>query len=173
MGPSGCGKSTLAAALYHRGNDFVSDDLTVVSLDAELPMVYPGFPRIRLWPKTVTALGDDPAALPRIHGYSEKRLYPVRKGFVHGPRRLSRLYILEKGHGEEIEVLTREEGFLMLLKHSHSLRFIKSVEDNPWLMKQCACCADKSAIYRLRVPSSIPSPQSLAERVEAHLAIHA
>lgn len=49
-GHSGAGKSTLAAAFSARGYRLLSDDLCALQIDdSATPMIYPAFPRLRLW----------------------------------------------------------------------------------------------------------------------------
>ena len=58
MGPSGSGKSTLAAWFHDRGHRVVSDDVSVVDFsEDDMPLVQPGFPRLRLWRDVLDATG--------------------------------------------------------------------------------------------------------------------
>src|SRR5690348_3849734 len=50
LGGHGWGKSTLAAALHFRGYNLLTDDITPIKMDCDLPKVLPGFPQCKLWP---------------------------------------------------------------------------------------------------------------------------
>ncbi|MEB3826586.1 serine/threonine protein kinase [Phormidium sp. CCY1219] len=78
VGESGVGKSTTAATLASRGYAILSDDIAVVCSRAEYFFVQPGYPRIRLWPKTINALYGSEADLPRVFSFSEKRFVDLR-----------------------------------------------------------------------------------------------
>jgi hypothetical protein len=53
-GPSGIGKSTLAAAFLRRGHVVLSDDVAVIDPNAVGgPVVWPAFPRLKLWRDTL------------------------------------------------------------------------------------------------------------------------
>jgi hypothetical protein len=74
LGHSGRGKSTTAATLHARGCAVVADDVVAVDLGASGgPAALPGLFQLKLWPDAVTALGESPEDLPRIHASEEKR----------------------------------------------------------------------------------------------------
>ncbi len=65
LGDKGAGKSTTAAALASRGHSILSDDIAVLSDSPKVSssayrtqywLVQPGYPRLRLWPKSINAL---------------------------------------------------------------------------------------------------------------------
>src|SRR5436853_233172 len=55
-GPSGRGKSTLVAALASAGHPLIADDMSVIDTSGAAPVVQPGFPRVKLWPDSASAL---------------------------------------------------------------------------------------------------------------------
>lgn len=63
------GKSTLAAALAGRGHSVLADDLVVLTEGEQGLMVQPGYPRLRLWP-------DSASALPGIDTDSLEHIWP-------------------------------------------------------------------------------------------------
>jgi hypothetical protein len=66
LGPAGAGKSTTAAAFASHGHPVLSDDITVLHEDQGAIIVQPGYPHLRLWPDSVSALFGSPEALPRL-----------------------------------------------------------------------------------------------------------
>ena len=92
---SGTGKSTTIAALVERGYRLLTDDLLAVDLDGPAPLVVPGGAGVKLWDRSVRALGSDPDALPTISARSEKRALPVRPGGAPVPLRA--VYVLTAG----------------------------------------------------------------------------
>lgn len=58
-GKSGLGKSTLCAALYQKGNPFVTDNLAAIFLGKDgTPMVHPSYSHFRLWKDSIEALNE-------------------------------------------------------------------------------------------------------------------
>jgi len=73
VGPAGAGKSTLAAALGGRGLPVLSDDILALTESDGLFQAVPTYPRVRLWPESVSVLFGSPDALPPITAGWDKR----------------------------------------------------------------------------------------------------
>jgi hypothetical protein len=94
-GRSGVGKSTLAAEFFSRGNTVLADDVTVVDPDGPGGLVvWPAFPRLRLWHDAVTHFELPLEGLERDR--QELTRYLVRMDRVFGtePRPLAAVYLL-------------------------------------------------------------------------------
>ncbi len=72
-GEAGHGKSTTAAALALRGFPVLSEDIVPVKLAPDGFHVVPGYPRICLWPDSVSNLLGSAQALPLLTPVWEKR----------------------------------------------------------------------------------------------------
>lgn len=95
VGPSGTGKSTMAALLLKQGARLLSDDVTVVDVQADGgPVMLPTFPRQKLWRDTLDALGLAPGRYLRRMVDLEKFDRPVPGAFDGTPVRLDRIYQL-------------------------------------------------------------------------------
>ena len=105
VGRSGVGKSTTAAALARRGIPVLTEDIAALKVDRAAFWVQPGYPRLRLWPQSVEAMDQSPAALKRVFVERKKRYLdlaaspsnpwpfqtqplPLRAIYVLGQRRL-------------------------------------------------------------------------------------
>jgi hypothetical protein len=176
LGHKGWGKSTIAAALYGSGHRMLSDDVTSLDLDLEkrrVPLLYPSFPVFKLWPDAAaSALGDDPATLPRIAAQSEKRSRRAESGFSLQPVALGAIYVLAHGDKVKIEPLSRSEAMLHLIAHSFVAR-VGSVAlqggTGAKHLKQCAHLARTVPCYRLERPRSVTLLQSTAKLVTDHI----
>lgn len=73
VGPPSAGKSTTAAAFARRGLPVLADDLVALEDRGTTFQAQPAFPRLRLWPESVTRLYGTPDALPRLTPSWEKR----------------------------------------------------------------------------------------------------
>ena len=119
LGESGEGKSTTAAAFYSRGYPVVADDVVAVEMAGGYPMVFPGFPRIKLWQSAAVFLGEDWETLPQLHPGIEKRGRYVTDSFSLASIPLARIYILESGESRNyIELLQPQQAFKELMRHS-------------------------------------------------------
>ncbi len=78
VGESGAGKSTTAAALAKLGHAILSDDIAVLNECDQHWLAQPGYPRLRLWPKSIQALYGQEDNLARILSFSEKRFIDLK-----------------------------------------------------------------------------------------------
>jgi hypothetical protein len=158
LGGQGWGKSTLAAALHVRGHKMLADDVTAMQIDSGCPKVWPGFPQLKLWPDSVTALGDSPETLPLLHPDFAKRAFRVAAGFPRCPLPLERIFVLATGERPEIESLRPQEGLLELIRHSYAARFgdhLLQATGMATHFRQCARLVQNVRLYRFRRPSSL------------------
>ena len=122
VGDRGWGKSTLAAMLHDRGHGFLTDDVAALQV-TPAPAVLPAFPRLKLWPETISLLENDPEDVPRLIDGYEKRDYRVQQRFMERPHSLARIYILSDGPETAIEPLSPMDALLSLLPHTFANRF--------------------------------------------------
>jgi len=94
LGLSGAGKSTLAAGLRARGYRVLTDDLCAVSFRDGRPMVWPAYPRLKLWPNALERLDVEAGPLPRVRPELEKRALALGDSFEREPRALGRVFVL-------------------------------------------------------------------------------
>ncbi|MGD1912324.1 MAG: serine/threonine protein kinase [Rivularia sp. (in: cyanobacteria)] len=136
VGETGAGKSTTAAALAKRGHSILSDDIAVLNYSARDWLVEPGYPRLRLWPKSINALYGSEIGLERIFSFSEKRFVDLthnssKRQFHREPLPLAAIYIL--GERQEvvipaIEPISPMEAVMMLMRH-RSINHLKLDSD--------------------------------------------
>jgi len=173
MGPSGWGKSTSAAIMHSRGHGMVADDLTVIDLGADEPMVFPGFPQLKLWPEALVSLGEAPDTLPRLHPLLDKRARRVVRKFSQRPLPLRCIYVLREGAAPAIEPLRPQEALVELMQHWYGTRFgveLLRPSGLSGFFQQCARLADRVTVCHLIRPYSLPILPDVAGLVEQHLA---
>jgi hypothetical protein len=169
LGGPGWGKSTTAASMYARGHGIVADDITAVEVAKDHPLVFPGFPQLKLWPEAVTALGEDPEMLYPLHPRLEKRGRRITEGFSPNPLPLRCIYVLAEGQIPEIESLQPQETLVELIRHSYGTQLLKFSGASTHFL-QCADLAKKVAIRRLKRPRSLSGLFDLVRTVEEDLA---
>ncbi|PEN12832.1 hypothetical protein CRI94_12570 [Longibacter salinarum] len=125
LGHKGYGKSTTAAALHAQGHPLIADDLLAVHVpqDGSTPLVWPGFPVLKLWPESVSpATGTGAEAWPTLHERVEKRLCTLPPEVAPDtPIPLRRLFVLKRGDQLAIEPLAPSKAFITLHSFSYHL----------------------------------------------------
>lgn len=97
VGTGGAGKSTTAAAFARQGYAVLSDDVVPMQPHADGYFVRPGYPRVCLWPESVSLLYGQREALPRLTPTWEKCYLPLDDNghrFQHEPLPLGAIYLL-------------------------------------------------------------------------------
>jgi hypothetical protein len=166
LGRSGHGKSTTAAALHARGWTVVADDVVAVDLVAAGgPAALPGLSQLKLWPDAVTALGENPEDLPRIHASEAKRAR-IANTVATSARPLRRVYVLTDAESLDLEPLGGHAAVFELLQHAYVTPALEQL-GTPGFLAQCARLAAAVPVRRLRRPRSLAGLGELADLVEA------
>lgn len=124
VGPAGAGKSTTAAAFALRGHTVVSDDVVPLREKNGAVLVWPGYPRVCLWPESVSSLYGSPGALPRLTPNWEKRYLPLEKRSQScKPLSLGAIYFLSERSGDLrapfVEVVAARAGLMALVENTY------------------------------------------------------
>ena len=126
LGESGSGKSTLAAHFHARGCPLIADDIVAIQVEQETHLVYPGVPEIRLWPDSVSALGEDPDDFPTELPGSAKRVWTVDDKI--SPQPLARVYLFEEGDRHEILPVPPAEAAIALVRYTYGVRLLLTID---------------------------------------------
>ena len=172
VGNSGFGKSTLAAALQAYDHRLITDDQGVLSLTRHAPpLVLPSFPRLKLWPDSVTSLGTDPEGLPRLAAETDKRSVSTLLNFRHDPLPLRRLYFLDNAQTPEIAPMKAQAAMLGLIANSGLSFFRRLVSPAAGRLhfEQCRDLLSGVSVYTLKRSRSLDRLGETVDLVEAHL----
>lgn len=125
LGDSGMGKSTLASAFACSGAELLSDDGVVVDFTAPRIQAVAGYPGLRLWPDSLTALFADRAAesTPMSH-YNDKRRLAGSAPVEGGNTTINAILLLQAPRDDGavvIEPLTPQAACLALTRNSFQL----------------------------------------------------
>lgn len=186
LGHSGAGKSTMAAALHARGHRVVSDDVVAIPIlqDGQMPFdssfeaysrvparrfptVFPAYPQLRLWPQTVEALGEDAAALPRLHPDQERRIRRVARDFKASGVPLRGLFVLKSGEELALERFTPAQALFQLVQHFYCLDLPDPVEAAAQFQK-CGVLARTLPVFGLKRPQDLSRLAEIAALVETN-----
>jgi len=169
LASSGGGKSTLAASFYTRGHAVVTDDVTAVKMDTDVPEISPGFPQLKLWPEAAAALGYCPDTLLRTYPQLDKHILQTTRGFPAAPLPLKRIYVVHEGINQEIEPLNSQQAFLELLRHTYGNEVLHTLETSAHFL-QCANLVNHVPMRRLKMNGSLAALPLVTQMIEEDLA---
>jgi len=178
FGEAGVGKSSTAAALALRGWPVLCEDVCALEQGSERMHVLPGYPRICLWPDSVSFLFCVPDALPLIVEGWEKRylqLDGARAQFSAESLPLAAMYLLAPRSDDpgvpRIEQVSQREAALYLVQNTYM----------NWLLDRGQRAAEFDGIAKLvsavpcfkLTPSIDPARlRAMAELLELHAMSH-
>jgi hypothetical protein len=151
IGEKGAGKSTTAAAFVKAGFSILADDVAVVKIDNYQPnvnvLVFPGYPKLRLWKSAINGLFKDDYKLQNkvfqaLNKYflelsDENEAINHDSGkFYNQPLPLKAIYLLDKRQNQSSELLPRIEhiaphlalGNLMIHRYPQTLQVEKHLQ---------------------------------------------
>ena len=125
-GDAGFGKSTTAAALALRGIPVLSEDISPMHETAGRFHLFPGYPRVCLWPDSVAYLLGSAEALPRLTPVWEKCFLPldgVRARFSREALPLGLIYLFapraDEAGAPRVEEMRPREALLNLVQNTY------------------------------------------------------
>lgn len=175
IGAPGAGKSTTAAAFAVNGWPVLSDDVVPLTEDDGGFDASPGYPRLRLWPQAVAALGGLSAAAPGLPvGRGERRYHLdlIESGyeFQTAPLPLWAVYVLEDRTDDPealaFSPLTGNVALIALVTHS----FASSLLDRAMRAHDLATLARLAETVPIRSVRPYADLNRLPALVEAILA---
>jgi hypothetical protein len=171
-GPAGSGKSTLAASFVLSGYPLVCDDCLALS-DSKVIKTLPAYPGLRLWEDSTRALGASSRHLRPVAHYTDKSRWqnPDRRAdFCSTPRRLARIYLLERARSSKrssrmlIKELGPGDAMIGLVKAAY--RF--DITDRAMLRRQfkfLSTVAKRVPVKRLIIPHEFSALSEVREAV--------
>jgi hypothetical protein len=166
VGDKGMGKSTMAAAMLARHHPLIADDLVAVDTTAVLPLAYPGFPQLKLFPESAALLDPDPRHLPKVHPEFDKRARRTEERFETRALPLRRIFVLENGTEDCVQRLTQRQGFMELVRHSYLLGFLQATRSAVEHFQQATALASRVEVSRLIRRRSLEALPTIAKLVE-------
>lgn len=171
LGNSGAGKSTLAAALAMRGFKVLADDVAAVRIAQRgPPLVWPGYPNMRLWADAFGLLGLPAGDRRRVRDGSNKYLLPA-ENFAASPRKLHAAYNLGQRNSETLEIrrATPVQALRILRRHTHRFRYADGFGNQEAVFRALANIARRVPIQKVTQPAGKALPDTLADCIERHL----
>jgi hypothetical protein len=166
MGAKGEGKSTLAGCLKAKGHRLISDDIAPVSFAGRASRTIPGFPRIKLYDDSISAIGARPLDYPTIHRFVEKRSFQFNEPFCTAPVRLQGAFILSAAETVEIEKMNPAESFVQVMANTHLNRFLETLQCQSEYFRHCRNFVSSVPVFRLRRPLDFCRTGEVIEQLE-------
>lgn len=169
-GHSGFGKSTLLATFLARGYRMLTDDLAAIGFtDAGQPIVYPGYPQIKLWEDSANELNQSTDNLRRIRPELDKFAVPLTQEIDQTSVPLHAIYALTPYNGNypTVEHLTDARKFNVFLDHTWQKLALKRMGRHADHFRQSAAVANQVKVRRIYRPEKPFMLQELANLIEA------
>jgi len=161
-GESGTGKSTLIAALLKMQWNLLADDLVPVDVDAnDIPVVFPAFPELRLWPDAMEKLEIENIG-------NEKHILIMGDRFLASPQPLRAIFRLSVKSDESVEIsgIKGAKFFHALSSLSYNSHIGDALLDRVAYMRKVAAITRNNLVFSLRRPRGRWCINELADLVE-------
>lgn len=166
LGYRGNGKSTTAINLYKEGYPLVTDDILAIKFNEEgLPVVYPGYPHVRLGEDSYNQVKGNTDILTPIRTIVGKVFCDASYQFSPEPVTLKRIYVIEKGDKAEASFLKSHENLIDLIRHSVANRIFQHTTQRENLI-QCAQLVNNVTVRRLEIAHSFDRISELVQVIE-------
>jgi hypothetical protein len=167
LGVSGEGKSSTAATFATYGYPLITDDVAPLDLTAKPPVMYPGFPQVKVGQEIAGALGYNYDTLHSVTTFKDKRALRPKEQFSLAPLPLKRIYVLTSDSEFAIEPIRASEAVTEIARHSRPTTLYHSGGAPHFF--QCANLVKQQPIYRLRRPKNLDLLPELVKCVEQDL----
>ncbi|MFA0833865.1 MAG: hypothetical protein ACC609_07640 [Methanobacterium formicicum] len=184
LGHRGNGKSTTAIHLYVEGYPLVADDILAIKFDEDgKPVVYPGYPHVRLSEEAYNQVKEHTDILTPLKTLAGKVFCDASYQFSPEPVKLERIYVIEKvqdgvagsvipelDNAEAIVnmgilVLKSQENLIDLIRHSVANRIFQQTTQKANLIK-CAQLVNNVTVKRLILVHSFNNIPELINIIE-------
>jgi len=174
IGESGQGKSTLCASLGHRGSQLIGDDCLALKKENEKIFCLPGYPGVRLWDQSVSALFSEPIVSPVSH-YSRKHRLNTRDNNIPvatEPIPLKKIYLLSPldPSGDKDQVVVTPVAPNEAFRHVLNASFRLNICDHNEIRDEFNLISHILSNVRI---SSLSFPHEFAALPKVHQAIYA
>jgi hypothetical protein len=149
MGDSGVGKSTTVAKMMEKGYKLQADDVSFIAFDAQnKPWVYPAYPQLKLWDKSVEKLGINKDNLEFVSPLWQKFRVASHHNFETKASPLLAIYELKPSEQSFIEIkpLIKFEKIKILLENTYRNYTIQVLSLERAHFEFCAKLAGNSII---------------------------
>jgi hypothetical protein len=163
MGHNGAGKSTTTFSFMDSGYPLIADDILSIEFRDNIPVVFPGLPRIKLWPESMEIFDKSMESFP-IHPESRKRSYLV-DDFCNQVVSLKHIYVIENKETTYLEELNLQEALIELIRNSYCANIFQN-SDQATNLEEYAKIVKNVSIKQLNIERSLDKIPEMVNLVE-------
>ncbi|MDP3034261.1 MAG: hypothetical protein Q8M97_04020 [Methanobacteriaceae archaeon] len=163
MGHNGAGKSTTTFSFMNSGYPLIADDILSIEFRDNIPVVFPGLPRIKLWPESMEIFDKSIESFP-IHPESRKRSYLV-DDFCNQVVSLKHIYVIENKEKTYLEELKPQEALIELIKNSYCANIFQN-SDQATNLEEYGKIVKNVSIKQLNIERSLDKIPEMVNLVE-------
>lgn len=155
-GDCGAGKSTICSAFRRNGCEFLSDDISVITMNkVGAPMVQPAFPQQRLCIDAAKEMGYDTSVLLVASKTNEKLVINGLNGFKAEPIQLAAIFKISQKEEDNVKItkVVGTEKLISILESIYCSAILFRLGINSKYFKQCTNIGKKISYYNLVRPS--------------------
>lgn len=176
LGHRGNGKSTTAIHLYVEGHPLVADDILAIKFEDGKPVIYPGYPHVRLSDEAYHQVKSHTDILTPIRTLAGKVFCDASHQFSPEPVNLERIYVIEKMEPGEvnktgISSLKFQDTLIDLIRHSVANRIFHHTTQKENLI-HCAQLVNNVQVKRLELVHSFKYIKELIRAIETDLEVN-
>jgi hypothetical protein len=157
----------LAAALTKRGLPLVADDMMVVDWSGRVPLVLPGYQKLRLWKDACEQLGLMGNAIANAHFVPGKFVLTTHGSPAGAPVPLTDLFVLA-GHRRDTfvaERLSAVQGLQYLLAATHMLDAARAMGRQAQVFSAINAVAASVQMWRATAPEGLEHALGAADSI--------
>lgn len=153
-GNSGAGKSSICNALVKAGYKFLSDDISVIVMDEDVPVVQAAYPQQKLCKDMVSNLYPEEALLQEAHTINDKFHMDNRESFSDKSARLSAIFKLvpKEACTTNLKELSGAEKLKSFLENIFFYNFIQESGMNPKIFTDSLRIVNKIPLFEIERP---------------------
>ena len=161
------GKSVLAAALTKRGCPLIVDDMMVVDWSQEVPIVLPGYQKLRLWKDACEQLGLMRDTIAKAHLIRDKFVVETVGSPPQTPVPLTDVLILTDRRGGSLSVhpLGPVQGLQHLLAATHMLDAARALGRHEQIFAGLNSIIGNARIWRATAPQGLQYARATADSI--------
>lgn len=171
-GNSGAGKSSICKALVNEGYKFLSDDISVIAVDGNTPMVQPAYPQMKLCKDAAQKLIDDINVLQEAPELEEKMLVRKPESFSCNSAPLAAIFELipREGCNLNIKELTGIEKLKRFMENIFFYSFINKAWVDDKIFKDSLSIIKAIRFYRIERPVGVFTVHQQVDMVKSRIA---
>lgn len=171
-GVSGAGKSTVTMELFHQGFQFVADDMSVINLEGEEALVFPGFPQQKVCRDVVEKNGLKIEDLIYIDEDRDKYARILKDGYVTKPLPVACMIELRTSKSTteiEFEIVSGGDKYIQMIRNIYRGEVYQRLKNSPDRFQMFVKAAARIPMYRITRPQQGDYVQDIINCIKEHI----